>query len=73
MDNVIALGGALRLVYAAAAFAAILGIEWFLDHRQTGTTGKAAYQIIDDTALSLAIYRGLRFVGACILAGMVIG
>lgn len=65
---------AFRVLFFLFAVAVLLALEWFLDYRRVkrrGTRiGTDAYSLIDDTPLSLAIYRGLQFVGLCVLAGM---
>lgn len=73
MDHVLAISGIVRVVYLLASLAGLGFVEWWLDRRQTGVTGKNAYDLIDDTPLSLAVFRGLRFIGVCILLGLALG
>lgn len=73
MDKVLAISTLVRAGFTLASLIGLALVEWWLDRRQTGTVGKDAYALIDDTPLSLAIFRGLRFIGVCILLGLALG
>ncbi len=63
------------IVKLAFAFLALLIIQLFTFYANAriGKNFKRdVYTIIDDSPMSLAVYHGLRWLGACILLGMVL-
>lgn len=59
-----------NLVYVSVAFAAIMSVLSYLDHRIKNKKGSHFDKVIDSihsTPLSTAVYYGARFVGVCLL------
>lgn len=71
MLEVLMTSGVYRLFFALLALVALFFLlRWF--DQLSGKTFKNAYSRIQDDAKALAIYYGLRFLGACLLLGQLL-
>jgi hypothetical protein len=72
MSSVLITSTLVKLGFALASLMIIQLFTIYANHRIGRNFKEDIYTIIDDTPMSLAVYHGLRWVGACILIGMVL-
>jgi len=81
MEDYLTLAALMRFGYAVAAVIMVVAMSMWLDGRarkslrtdDDGLGWRGAIASIRDNPIAAAIYYGARFVGICLLAGMVIG
>ena len=72
MDMVLIYSGALKIGYALIALVAVAAFSLWLD-RRIGVHFAELHRTIRRNPLALAIYQGARWIGICLLVGLLIG